>query len=632
MAKALIPKTYKELLLEIKDLRSRLNECDERFKSVAEASPVGMGVVGIPDGDYLYINPAYAQYLGYDKNELLSRRAPEIYFDLNDRYEILKKLKEDNFVTNYEVQLKRKDGSSFWTMSSIRPIKYLDQTAFLGTFIDITKRKETEEALRNSEQRLNNNFENSPLAAIEWDSDYHITQWTKEAERIFGWNKEEVMGKPIHELNIIYEEDIPIVERTMVRLSSGRENRLVSSNRNYTKNRDVRDCVWYNSVILDENGQMSSVMSLVDDVTENLKIEKLLRESQEKLWSVLNATQESVYMFDKDGKIIMSNLTGLKRLNVMSEENLIGHHFSEFMSPERAKFRQLKLDEVYLSGKPLEFEDERAGMIFHHNFFPVIKNNEVTNIVTYSTDITGFREGTEQLILKLNEELLRSNKELESFAYVASHDLQEPLRMITSFTQLLAKQYEDRLDEKAKEYIGFTVEGAKRMYDLINGLLAYSRIQTRGREFSMVNLQEIVRRVKINLDTLCKERNINFCIEKLPSVMADELQMGQLMQNLIGNAVKFSKNNTSVIISSRREKDHYVIAVKDEGIGIESHYFEKIFTIFQRLFPKGEYEGTGIGLAICKRIVERHGGEIWVESEPGKGSTFYFTIPVINKK
>jgi PAS domain S-box-containing protein len=616
MAKGRTPGKMQRLLLEIEELRSRLNESEERFMSIAEASPVGMGVVGVPDGEYLYINPAYEQYTGYDKDELLNNKSLVIYFDINDRDRILKKLKEDNFVLNYEVRLKRKDGSPFWTMSSIRPIKYFDKPALLGSFIDITKRKEAEEALRKSEQRLVNNFENSPLAAIEWDNDYHITRWTREAEKIFGWSREEVIGKLISDLNIIYEEDIPIVEKTMVRLSGGREKRIVSSNRNYTKNREVRDCVWYNSVILDENGQMSSVMSLVDDVTERLKIEKLLMDSQEKLWSVLNATQESIYMFDKDGKFIMSNLTGLKRLNNISEEMLIGHHYSEFMTPERAKSRQLKLDEVFSSGKSVEFDDERAGITFHHNFFPVFKNNEVINVVTYSTDITerkrfenslkettekltialesgniglwewnlktgritwdekivkmlgigpgtftntykefenmlheediehvrtavsntleknmpfetifrlrpgntstkyislkanlsydglghpevlagvcfditGLREGTEQLILKLNEELLRSNKELESFAYIASHDLQEPLRTITSFAQLLSKQYGESLDEKAKEYIGFTVAGAKRMYDLINGLLAYSRIQTKGREFSKVNL------------------------------------------------------------------------------------------------------------------------------------------------
>jgi len=243
-------------------------------------------------------------------------------------------------------------------------------------------------------------------------------------------------------------------------------------------------------------------------------------------------------------------------------------------------------------------------------------------------DVSGLKEGTEQVILKLNQELLRSNKELESFAYVASHDLQEPLRMVTSFTQLLHKQYEDKLDERAHEYINFAVDGSKRMYDLLNGLLAYSRIHTKGKQFYPVDLNKALEIATKNLTLNIEEKNAVIKSDELPTVIADENQMTHLFQNLISNGIKFNKQTPEIYISSQSNGDHHLITVKDNGIGIESQYFDRIFVIFQRLFASGEgYDGTGIGLSICKRIVERHDGKIWVESEPGKGSVFFFTIP-----
>jgi PAS domain S-box-containing protein len=243
------------------------------------------------------------------------------------------------------------------------------------------------------------------------------------------------------------------------------------------------------------------------------------------------------------------------------------------------------------------------------------------------SDITDLIENNEKLISKINEELLRSNKELENFAYVASHDLQEPLRMVTSFTQLLAKQYKENLDGRAMEYIDFAVEGSKRMYELLNGLLTYSRISTRGNELKKIELTGVFNCAIKNLALLIKEKQVVISADELPVIMGDANQMIQLFQNLIANSIKFTPESPIINISSMENRDHYIISVKDNGIGIESQYYDRIFQIFQRLNPRDKYEGTGIGLSICKRIVERHGGKIWLESIPGKGSTFHFTIP-----
>lgn len=228
---------------------------------------------------------------------------------------------------------------------------------------------------------------------------------------------------------------------------------------------------------------------------------------------------------------------------------------------------------------------------------------------------------------KVNKELLRSNKELENFAYVASHDLQEPLRMITSFTQLLSLRYKDKLDDKANDYIQFAVDGAKRMYELINGLLAYSGINRKEATFSMVDMNKIIDSVKANLNLVINEKHCKIEADKLPVVYADANQMTQLFQNLISNGIKFSNDNPYIHISATTGNTHHTFSVRDNGIGIEPVYFSKIFEIFKRLMPRDKYEGTGIGLAICKRIVENNNGTIWVESNPGKGSVFHFTFP-----
>jgi light-regulated signal transduction histidine kinase (bacteriophytochrome) len=231
-------------------------------------------------------------------------------------------------------------------------------------------------------------------------------------------------------------------------------------------------------------------------------------------------------------------------------------------------------------------------------------------------------------------ELLRSNHELEQFAYVASHDLQEPLRMISSYTQLLAQRYEDRLDQDAKDFIGYAVDGANRMQRLIQDLLSYSRVTTRGQELSPVDMHQALGEAVINLQATVQETKALVTNDELPRVLADNTQLVQLLQNLIGNGIKFRKKDEIPCIhigvkNSLERPGYSIFSVTDNGIGIDPKYFERLFVIFQRLHGRQEYPGTGIGLALCKRIVARHGGKIWLESEPGKGTTVYFTLKVV---
>ena len=225
-------------------------------------------------------------------------------------------------------------------------------------------------------------------------------------------------------------------------------------------------------------------------------------------------------------------------------------------------------------------------------------------------------------------ELQRSNAELQQFVYVASHDLQEPLRMVTSYLGLMERTFKQQLDPKAKEYIDHAVEGGNRMRELINDVLAYSRVDTQGKKLAPVDMNAVVSKLLTVMDGPIKENKAEVIVDPLLTILADESQMNRVMQNLIGNALKFHGSERPVIhISSSPGEREWTFSVKDNGIGIDSKNNTRIFEMFRRLHTSEQYEGTGIGLAICKKIVEGHGGRIWVESEPGKGATFFFTIP-----
>ena len=248
----------------------------------------------------------------------------------------------------------------------------------------------------------------------------------------------------------------------------------------------------------------------------------------------------------------------------------------------------------------------------------------------YGRDITDRKLAEEELQLTMDR-LSRSNEELEQFAHIASHDLQEPLRMVSSYTQLLERRYKDKLDSDANEFIGYAVDGAKKMQTQINDLLAYSRITTQGTLFEATNCADIFDNAVSNLAAMIGESGAMVTREILPTLPADASQLVSVFQNLIGNGIKYHGDQPPRIqVSAVESGDEWLFSFKDNGIGIESEFAERIFVVFQRLHSQAKYGGTGIGLAICKKVIERHGGRIWVESEPGKGSTFYFTLPIRN--
>jgi PAS domain S-box-containing protein len=272
-------------------------------------------------------------------------------------------------------------------------------------------------------------------------------------------------------------------------------------------------------------------------------------------------------------------------------------------------------------GREVRPRDERVLEIAH------TVGNQIGQFIARKQAEAALRDANDQLTHKA-QELARSNAELEQFAYVASHDLQEPLRMIASYTQLILRRYGDRFDGDAKEFMDFIVDGATRMKQLIEDLLAYSRVGTHGKEFQPTDCEAALQKALVNLRAAIESGVATVTHDPLPTVNADGFQLVQLFQNLIGNAIKFKGAQTPRIhISVEERVDTWMFAVKDNGIGIDSEYFERIFMVFQRLHSRADYPGTGIGLAICKKVVDRHGGRIWIESQAGLGSTFYFTLP-----
>ena len=391
--------------------------------------------------------------------------------------------------------------------------------------------------------------------------------------------------------------------------------------------------------IFKTNGGIEGCVVVIQDITVLKTIENDLKDAQDRLNVALENGKIGVWEWDiKSNGMIwdkrMGNIFGIETgildqtytifENYINEEDLT--HFRKAIK----QTLELNLQfETVIRTKPV---NGNCNFISVKALVNKDKNGKPVSLTGVCFDVTDMKMGAEKVLIKLNEELLRSNKDLEQFAYVASHDLQEPLRMVSIYTQKLAEHYKDQLDQDALDYTKFAVDGSKRMYDLINGLLAYSRIRTHGKKFAKVDMNDVLKQVTNNLNLKIKEKKAVLKIKKLPVIFADESQMVQLVQNLVVNAIKFSNESPVIHIGAKSGTDDFIFTVRDEGIGIESQYFERIFKIFQRLVRAEEYEGIGLGLAICQRIIERHSGNIWVKSEIGKGTTFYFSIPKNGEK
>ena len=382
---------------------------------------------------------------------------------------------------------------------------------------------------------------------------------------------------------------------------------------------------------------LQTVGALKELLHERSRSEDALRRSYKLTKTIIDSMNDAISLVDvKDFTIIGVNSVFLKEYGFSAESEVVGKHCYE-ITHKRSEVCTAP-DDICPLGETVRTGDHFAADHVHFgtkgpkyvevSTSPITdENGTVVQVVHVARDITD-RKRAEQEREQLLADIARSNKELEQFAYVASHDLQEPLRMVSGFIGLLEKRYKGRLDEKADRYIRFAVDGALRMQKLIEGLLGYSRVTTRAGELKNVAVNSVFDEAVLNLSAMVRDSNAVVARDELPTVVGVETQLLQLLQNLLANAIKFKRPGVrpEIRVSSVRTGQEWTFSVRDNGIGIAKEHFERIFQIFQRLHSSDEYPGAGIGLAVCKKIVERHGGNIWAESVPGEGTTFFFTI------
>ena len=413
-------------------------------------------------------------------------------------------------------------------------------------------------------------------------------------------------------------------------------------------------------VVENDQGNSKILRSNLIDITERkqaerklkvtlINLEELVEERTKELLlaldynrNLIETSLDPLVTIGRDGRITDVN-KATEKVTGYPREELLGTDFADyFTSPGDAEegYQQV-FQEGMVRDYPLEIINKDGTItpvlynasVYKDGFGKVVgvfaAARDITEIKKAEEELREYWESLEELVKLRTEELAKSNADLKQFTYVTSHDLREPLRMIASFLQLLERRYKDQLDQDANEFIAYAVEGAQRLDNMIMDLLEYSRVANKEIQFRDVDLEHVVQQIMLNLNILINENRASITYDPLPIIRGDRNQMILLFQNLISNSIKYRREEAPRIhISSGKDEDNFVFVVEDNGMGIDPQHLERIFTIFQRLHNHQEYEGSGIGLSIAQRIVHQHGGEIWAESEPGKGSTFQFTMPI----
>jgi PAS domain S-box-containing protein len=471
--------------------------------------------------------------------------------------------------------------------------------------------------------------DNTDTAIFAWDMERRRTYINPAIEKLTGYTVQEIAEQPASLW--IHPDDIVPMGLVWERAFAG--HTYAGDYRVITKTGQLKWCHAEGGPIYDETGQQIGVQASVRDITERKQAEAALRESEERFKALVQHAVDLTTIVDAAG-VIRYISPAVERIGGYHVDELVGVRMADLVHPDdlvsMLQKHQERLDQPGVPVLGVARFRHRDGSWRYLEGYGTnyLDNPAIRGIVFNSRDVTEQKQTEAELAMRA-EELARSNEELQRFAYVASHDLQEPLRMVASYTQLLQRRYADKLDADANEFIEYAVDGARRMQQLIRDLLEYSRVGTRAKEPRPVDAAAALDDALANLHIALAESGAEIRRGPLPVVLADASQLTQVFQNLIGNAIKFRGTAAPRIeVGAVRAGDAWRFFVADNGIGIDPQHAERIFVIFQRLHTREEYPGTGIGLAICKKIVERHGGRIWVESRLGAGATFNFTLPV----
>jgi PAS domain S-box-containing protein len=535
---------------------------------------------------------------------------------------------------DYKIGMKAKDEIGQLARAFDKMTRNLNRTT---TGVDklteeVAHRKKTEEELRESRKRFRSLVETTSDWIWEVDRNGVYTYASPKVEALLGYVPEEVIGKTPFDL-MPAEEAERLTDLFQAFIDSRKSFQALE---NTNLHKDGRRVMLETSgvPIFDDSDEFVGYKGIDRDITERKQAEEEIRRAAQEWKTTFASITDMVSIHDKDGKLLRVNKAFANVFGAEPEE-LIGKACYEVVHGTKKPWPECPMKQMLETKKPVvsEFFEPRLGIHLEVSGSPILnKEGEFVAFVHVTKDITERKRMEEELKQTLAE-LERSNAELEEFAYVASHDLQEPLRMVASYLQLIERRYKNRLDKDADEFIAFAVDGATRMQKMINKVLLYSRIGKQSKPLRPIDCEDILDQVVANLAASIQESGVIVTRDPLPTVMANDALLIELFQNLIGNAVKFrGKKLPGIHIKAEKKGSDWVFSVRDNGIGVDPRHAERIFQIFQRLHGRNKYPGTGIGLAVCKKIVERFGGRIWVESETGKGSTFYFTIPIEENK
>ncbi len=615
-----------------------LAQMEGRYRGLLEAAPDAMVVVN-QRGRIVLLNVQAEKQFGYSRDELVGQRVtniiPEGFAEriIADGTRSAADALAQQIGTGIELIARRKNKTEFPIEIMLSPLESAEGILVTAAIRDISVRRAADKHLAQMEGRYRGLLEAAPDAMVVVNKRGEIVLLNVQAEKQFGYSRDELLGQKVTNIipegfaeRIIADGTRSAADALAQQIGTGIE--LIALRRDKSE--------FPIEIMLSplESAEGILVTAAIRDISVRKAADKHLAQMEGRYRGLLEAAPDAMVVVNQGGEIVLLNVQAEKQFGYSRDEllgqkvtNIIPEGFAERLIADALRSVEEALAQQIGTGIEL------TGLRKDKTDFPIelmlspLESTEGILVTAAVRDITSRKKAEANLLNKV-EELNRSNEELGQFAYIASHDLQEPLRMVASYTQLLSRRYKGKLDSNADEFIAFAVDGASRMQRLIQDLLAFSRVGTKGRELVEISTEDALQQALINLRGAIADSGAEVTHDPLPNALADEMQLVQLFQNLVGNAIKYqSPGIPKVHISAvRNGGKKWMFSVKDNGLGIDSQYFEKIFGMFQRLHKREEFAGTGIGLAICKKIVERHGGNISVESQPGQGSTFRFAL------
>jgi PAS domain S-box-containing protein len=612
-----------------------LRESEERFRVLVDGVQDHAIFMIDPDGLVVSWNAGAARIKGYQADEIIGQNFscffPREDIERGRPKEVLERTAATGRHEEEGMRV-RKDGSRF--LASVTLVALRDRAGDLRGFSEFSH--DLSESTE-SGARYKALLEAAPDAMVVVGQNGQIQLVNAQTEKLFGYARSELIGQP---LDVLIPERFRSKHAThLTRYLAQPEARPMGFGLElFGRRKDGSELPVEVSLSPLRTGTGLTVSAAIRDISVRKAAEKHLAQMEGRYRGLLEAAPDAMMLVNLGGEIVLVNLQAERQFGYRRDE-LIGQPASTLISQDSAQRLRASIRRsadggfAEQSSAAIEVEGRRndGGSFPLEVTFSALPTDEGILLTVAIRDITA-RKVAEAQLLQTVAELNRSNEELGQFAYIASHDLQEPLRMVASYTQLLSRRYKGKLDADADEFISFAVDGANRMQQLIQDLLAYSRVATKGKDLLETSSEEAFQQALRNLRGAIGDSGALVTHDPLPTVLADEGQLVQLFQNLVSNAIKYQNPGVPrVHVSATRKRDNvggarWLFTVKDNGIGIESQYFDRIFGMFQRLHKREEFEGTGIGLAICKKIVERHGGSISVESQMGHGSTFQFGL------